>query len=52
MSITLSQIYDGLRYADDARWPGAMITYSLPTMGQAVWSPSARSAWKRWLRSC
>lgn len=40
MSITLAQIYAGLRYADGARWADPVITYSLPTAG-SVWSPSA-----------
>jgi serralysin len=41
VSITLSQIYAGLRYADGARWPGMVISYSLPSAGESVWSPSA-----------
>jgi len=39
--ITLSEIYAGLRYAEGFRWPGSTVTYSLPSVGEAVWSSSA-----------
>lgn len=37
-AISLAEVYAGLHYANGARWPGSVVSYSIPT-ADSFWSP-------------